>query len=171
MEPSAAGEIGRRLPPFLAKVGVFVNEPLETIIDIARTAGLDTIQLHGDETPDFTRAASAVLPVIMAARVRGADEVEALAGYGVSALVVDAFKEGEYGGTGRTFEWNLSLGAKRFGPLVLSGGLDPENVAEAVRMVKPYAVDVSSGVESAPGVKDHQAVRRFIKAAKEAVIR
>jgi len=165
--PEEAGEIIRRLPPLVTTVGVFVDEPAERVNEILRTARLDAAQLHGDETPGECRRVEA--RVIKALRVRGPGVIERMAGYDVAAFLLDAFREDAPGGTGETFDWAIAERAVGRGRVILSGGLTPDNVAGAVRRVRPYGVDVSSGVELAPGRKDPERVRRFIEEARAAL--
>jgi phosphoribosylanthranilate isomerase len=163
--PQAAAEIIRHLPPFVAKVGVFVNASADEIRKTASVSGLDTLQLHGDESPEFCAQFS--LPVIKAFRIRGAECLCPIRNYKTSAWLLDSYVPGRAGGTGATFNWDLALQAKKFGGrIILAGGLTPQNIADAVRQVQPYAVDVSSGVESAPGKKDAAKMKQFISAAK-----
>ncbi len=161
----AAGII-RQLPPFVAKVGVFVNATEETVGKTIAECGLDTLQFHGDETPEFCQK-FAPLKVYKAFRMQGLESLQGLAGYKTDAWLLDSFVPGKPGGTGATFNWDLAIEAKKLGrPVILAGGLTPENAAEAVMKVRPYAVDVSSGVESSPGKKDHAKLRQFIAAAQ-----
>lgn len=163
--PEAARRIIARLPPFVATVGVFVNQPREEILQAIAQAGIGVVQLHGDETPDQCAAFAA--PVIKALRVEGASSLSKMEGYAVSAFLLDTPTEG-FGGSGKTFDWSLVHRAGRERPILLAGGLTPENVAKAIKEVRPYGVDVASGVESAPGIKDPDKMARFIAAAKEA---
>lgn len=160
VSPNEVRQIIAELPPFVTTVGLFVNEPIARIRRTMTAARLDVVQLHGDEQPEDCLIEP--LRVIKALRVRDAASLEGAANYRVSALLLDAWSDEAYGGTGEQFDWQLArrLTAKR--PLILAGGLSPENVIDAVRTVRPYAVDVSSGVESAPGKKDHQKVAEFI---------
>jgi phosphoribosylanthranilate isomerase len=161
-----AADIIRQLPPFVAKVGVFVNAAEENVRRAIGESGIDTLQFHGDETPEFCRG-FLPLKIYKAFRMENLESLLALPGYRTDAWLLDSFVEGKRGGTGAQFNWDLAVESKKFGrPIILAGGLTPENVAEAVRKVQPFAVDVSSGVESAPGKKDHAKVRRFIAAAK-----
>jgi len=163
----AAAEIARQLPPFVIKVGVFVNAPEDAVLRAVGECGLNIVQFHGDETPEYC----GLFPVmtIKAFRVRDAGSLKALVDYQTDAFLLDAHTPDKLGGTGATFNWDLAIEAQKLGrPIFLAGGLTPENVAEAVRRVRPYAVDVSSGVEESPGKKDHQKVAAFIKAAKGA---
>jgi phosphoribosylanthranilate isomerase len=159
-----AREIVAALPPFVVPVGLFVNCPAAEIGDIAAGCGFDTVQLHGEETPDDCRLGP--LRVIKALRVKDRASLAAIDDYQVSALLLDAWVPGTYGGTGQTFNWQLAASAARRHRIVLAGGLSPANVAEAVNIVRPYAVDVSSGVERAPGQKDPELVAAFIRNAK-----
>jgi len=159
--------IVRALPPFVAAVGVFVDPAPEDVRAALAAVPLHLLQFHGDETPEF--CAQFGVDYLKAARVRpGLDLIQYAARHaGAKALLLDNFVQGAHGGTGQTFDWSLIPGALPL-PLVLSGGLDPGNVAEAVRRVRPWAVDVSSGVESARGVKDPHKIAAFIQGARSA---
>jgi phosphoribosylanthranilate isomerase len=164
--PEEAARIAQVLPPFVVRVGVFVNEPPEWVEEVAARVGLDAVQLHGDEPPEA--CARIRRRVIKAIRVRDGDSLRTAAGYPVSALLLDAYVPGTYGGTGRTFDWSLVESIRHLGlPLILSGGLTPENVAEAIRRVRPYGVDASSGVET-HGRKDPEKIRAFVAAVRRA---
>jgi len=161
-----AAEIVRSLPPFVSKVGVFVDATAEEVLRAVKEIGLDTIQLHGEETPEFCKQ-FAPLKVMKAFRVKDASSLVTLTDYNTDAWLLDSYVAGEKGGTGAVFNWDLAVQAKDSGkPIVLAGGLTPENIAEAVHEVWPYAVDVSSGVESAPGKKDAEMIRRFVEAIR-----
>jgi phosphoribosylanthranilate isomerase len=166
IRPERAALIIAALPPLAAAVGVFVDQPLEEVLAIVNTCRLGAVQLHGEEPAAYARR----LPVrvIKAIRVREAESLDGLAGYPAQAFLLDSFVEGQAGGTGITFPWALARGATRHGRIILSGGLRPETVAEAVRTVRPYGVDVSSGVERRPGQKDPEKVREFIAAVRHA---
>ncbi|RUM44462.1 MAG: phosphoribosylanthranilate isomerase [Desulfurobacterium sp.] len=162
--------ITSQLPPFVTKVGVFVNEDPRKVLEILSYAHLDLAQLHGEEPPEVCNYIGANR-VIKVFRLKSLDEVEKIRPYigKVRAILLDTFSEDSYGGTGKTFNWDIAKAVKeKFPevPLILSGGLNPENVASAVKEVKPFAVDVSSGVEESPGKKDPKKVEAFIKAAK-----
>lgn len=165
-----AKRIIEKLPPFIATIGVFVDEEFGALLDAARTVGLSAVQLHGVETPEFCTLIHGVR-VIKAARVRGIADIEALGAYDVSAYLLDAYSPDAHGGTGLKCDWSVAAEGvatlKR--PVILAGGLTPENVAEAVRAVRPYAVDVASGVEASPGIKDHEKVRAFIANARKVI--
>lgn len=161
--PAAAREIVRRLPPFVTAVGLFVDPSRDEVLRAVDAAGVGMAQLHGDEPPDL--CLSLPVPVLKAIRVTDANSLAQLASYEVRGFVLDAPSDA-YGGSGTTFDWSLAAAVAREMPVVLAGGLTPENVAEAVRTVRPWAVDVASGVESAPGRKDEVLMRRFIDAAR-----
>ncbi|MSU35960.1 MAG: phosphoribosylanthranilate isomerase [Pedosphaera sp.] len=164
---AAAAQISRGLPPFVARVGLFVDATIEHIRDVISACNLDTIQLHGDEPPEYCRHFAGVAKVIKAFRVRDAQSLDLMTRYETDAWLLDSYVPGKRGGTGHTFNWGLAMEAKMLGrPIILSGGLDPVNVTEAIRRVRPYAVDVSSGVESEPGRKDPTRVQAFIQAVR-----
>ena len=161
----AAAQIISQLPPFVVKVGVFVDAPEEVVVRAAGQCGLSLLQFHGEETPDYCLQFG--LMSMKAFRVSGPEALRQLEDYPTDAWLLDAYTPGQLGGTGETFNWDLAVAAVQLGrPVFLAGGLTPENVEEAVRRVRPYGVDVSSGVEAAPGKKDHARVRAFIAAAK-----
>ncbi|MBF0272443.1 MAG: phosphoribosylanthranilate isomerase [Magnetococcales bacterium] len=159
--PEATARILKRLPPFITITGLFVNASREEIHTTAAVCRLDVIQLHGDESPEACRG----LPgrVIKAVRVGEAADLTGLERFPVQGLLLDAKVADHYGGSGCVFDWSLIAGYRSPVPLILAGGLNPENVFQAVRQVAPYAVDVSSGVESAPGIKNHDAMAQFIR--------
>ncbi len=164
--PETAERIVAGLPPFVTAVGVFVDQPLEEVLRIAARCNLQAVQLHGDEPEAFSRRIP--LKVIKALRVRDVPDLRPIPTYPAHAFLLDAFVEGQAGGTGALISWDLAVHAKGHAPIILSGGLRPETVALAVRRVRPYGVDVSSGVEAGPGRKDHQKVREFIAAVRQA---
>jgi phosphoribosylanthranilate isomerase len=162
-----AVEISRALPPFVSRVGVFVNADSGIVAEAISVCGLNILQFHGDETPEYCRQ----FPVMTmkAFRMRDRESLKKLKEFTTDAWLLDAYVKDARGGTGASFNWDLAIEAKELGrPIFLAGGLTPDNIGEAVRKVRPYGVDVSSGVEASPGKKDHAKVRAFIKAAKEA---
>ncbi len=163
--PDAAGSIVRALPPGVATFGVFVDPTREHVLAAIAASGVAAVQLHGDEPPEL--CASLPLPVVKAIRVTDAHALAQLASYEVQAFLLDSASPG-YGGSGTVFDWSLATEVARELPVLLAGGLRPDNVAEAVRTVRPLGVDVASGVESAPGVKDPARMELFIRCAKEA---
>lgn len=161
-----AKSIIARLPGHVEKIGVFVNETKENIDYIAAEAGLTAIQLHGDESPEFCRLFS--LPVVKAFNIRTARDLEKIHHYDCEYVLLDSAAGKYRGGSGLSFDWELLQGARLNGKkVILAGGLNEENVREAIRQANPYMVDVSSGVEIG-GKKDFQKIRNFIKAAKTA---
>lgn len=162
-----AARIAQVVPPYILRVGLFVNAPEELVMHAMNACGLQLLQFHGEETADYCRQFGAMS--MKAFRVKGPETIQALIEFPTDAWLLDAFVPGQRGGTGHSFNWNLAVEAVNLGrPVFLAGGLTPENVAEAVRSVQPYGVDVSSGVEASPGKKDHAKVRQFIQAAKAA---
>ena len=164
--PVQAADIIRQLPPFVQIVGLFVNESLATANEIADQCRLDIVQLHGEESPAF--CAGVKRRAIKAFRVKDASSLENMKSYQTAAYLLDAWSPVAHGGTGHSFNWDLAASVAAHLPIILAGGLTPDNVAAAVQQVRPYAVDVSSGVEMAPGKKDATLVREFIKKAREA---
>ncbi len=163
--PAQAQTICRQLPPFVAKVGVFVDAPEEFVRAIATDCGLDALQFHGKETAAF--CGRFPWKTIKAFRMRDAESLAALREYAAQTWLLDAFVPGQKGGTGERFNWDLAVAASQFGGrIILAGGLSALNVFEACRKVRPFAVDVSSGVESAPGKKDAKKMRNFIQEAR-----
>jgi len=164
--PDVAAGILEAVPPLVATVGVFVDHPLEEVLRIVSVLGLHAVQLHGRESAAYSRRIP--VPVIRAVRVRDAASLRSLETYPAHAFLLDAYVEGLPGGTGTPISLDLALQAKGRKPVILSGGLRPETVSQAVRLVRPYGVDVSSGVEASPGRKDHRKVREFIVNVRQA---
>ena len=169
VSPDEARRIVEMLPESVARVGVFVNaDAPETVARIVSESGVGAAQLHGDETPEFCARLGGV-SVIKALRVGRGFSFERALLYKTDALLLDAYDKDAFGGTGRTFDWSLARAAREVVPkLFLAGGLTPENVAEAIRAVGPFAVDVCSGVETSPGRKSHSLMRHFVEAVREA---
>lgn len=159
-----AERIIRKLPPYITTSGVFVNNPASFIESAVERCGINVVQLHGDETPTF--CAGIRHTVVKAFRIRSVASIESIRSYSVAGYLLDAYVPGSYGGTGLTFNWETAKVAKQFGPVILAGGLSPDNARLAVETVEPYALDVSSGVEAGPGKKDHAKVSEFIRLAK-----
>jgi phosphoribosylanthranilate isomerase len=163
---ATAAEISRALSPFVLKVGVFVNPDEAQVMEAIAACGLNLLQFHGDEDSDFCTQFG--LMSVKALRVRDVESLQTLENFNTDAFLLDAYSKSGLGGTGEKFNWDLAVAAQKFGKTIfLAGGLTPENVADAVRRVRPFAVDVSSGVESAPGKKDAAKVRAFIAAVRE----
>ena len=168
IEPERAANIIAGLPSFITVVGVFADLPREEVRKIAAVAGLDRVQLSGEETPEYCRALG--LRWIKAFRLAGREDLERIPAYGRGReFLLDSHVKGVPGGTGKKFDWQWAAEARRYGRVILAGGLDPDNVAQAIRTAAPFGVDVSSGVESAPGIKDRGLLAAFIRAARESV--
>jgi phosphoribosylanthranilate isomerase len=163
VSPDQAGEIIGRLPPFITTVGVFVDMPPGEVEAIMQHASLDVAQLHGHESPGMCALGRRVIKAI---RVKELGDLEPLLHYRVSAFLLDTYTQEFFGGTGQIFNWDIALHAKQFGKIILAGGLNPDNVGKAVQWVRPYGVDVSSGVEERKGKKDHRKMELFIARAK-----
>jgi phosphoribosylanthranilate isomerase len=162
--PFAATEILRRLPPFVAAVGVFVNWEEAPVVALAKALRLTAAQLHGDESTRVVERVAEYLPVIKALRLgQGADAPDFAKYRAASAFLLDSAVTGHYGGTGATGNWHSARTAAQSQRILLAGGLTPENVGEAIRIVRPYAVDVASGVEARPGKKDPAKMRAFFE--------
>ncbi|HET9598706.1 MAG TPA: phosphoribosylanthranilate isomerase [Anaeromyxobacteraceae bacterium] len=166
VDAEAVRAIVERLPPLVTTVGVFVNQPPTEVLSLAAQSGVQAVQLHGDESWEDVNGYP--IPAIKAFRVAGPESLADLHRYRVKAVLLDAPSAG-YGGSGQTFDWALAAEVARRARVILAGGLRPDNVAAAVRAVRPYAVDVASGVESAPGVKDPEQVRRFVENASQEI--
>jgi phosphoribosylanthranilate isomerase len=166
--PQKAREIARRLPKRTAAVGVFVNETEEAMLEIARTVGLEYLQLHGDKSPATVASVERSFGVIKAIQVGRAFRPAQLARFKrTTAILLDGFDGQKRGGTGRTFDWQIARKAKSHGRIFLAGGITPENVEEAIRAVRPYAVDVCSGVEAAPGKKHPARMKALLSVVKQ----
>jgi phosphoribosylanthranilate isomerase len=169
ISPENAREIIEQLPPGILKVGVFVNESIEKILEIAKTARLGAIQLHGDETIEFVSKlkAQTALEIIKAFRVSEDFKPEDVLKYEVNAVLLDAFSKQEYGGTGETFDWEIAKKVREVFPkMYLAGGLSADNVAVAIEKIKPFAVDTCSLIEKNKGVKNPEKLKDFIFAVK-----
>jgi phosphoribosylanthranilate isomerase len=168
VDPSQARRIARSLPPFVTRVGVLVNQPLERLRALVDGIRLDAVQLHGDEDADYCAAARDLgVTVIKAVQVAGPQDIEGLRALPVHAVLLDAYRPGQRGGIGEPFDWRLAVPVARAMPVILSGGLNPENVAAGVTAVRPYGVDASSGLEI-DGRKDPAKMRAFVAAARSA---
>jgi phosphoribosylanthranilate isomerase len=169
IRPALARQIIRRLPERIEAVGVFVNETEANMLAIARRVGLDYLQLHGEELPEQVARLKRKIPVIKAVRVRDSFRPKQLDPFGRgSAILLDGFDPRHHGGSGKTFNWSLARGSNGSRRIFLAGGLTPENVAEAIRIAHPYAVDVCSGVEARPGRKDPARIVALMRAVKTA---
>jgi phosphoribosylanthranilate isomerase len=169
ISPADAWNIIRRLPPFVEAVGVFVNWPPLVVLALARALRLHTLQLHGAESPEEVATLARTHRVIKAVQVKRGFRPASLSRYrDADGILLDGFARGLHGGTGRTLDWKSARAARRYGRIILAGGLTPENIAEAIRVAEPYAVDVASGVEARPGRKDHARLRALFVAVEAA---
>jgi phosphoribosylanthranilate isomerase len=167
--PADAWEIRQTLPPEVRAVGVFVNWKPAAVVVLAKALELSAVQLHGDESPQDAAFCAKKVPVIRAFRVGEAFSLAELGKFrGVSEFLLDAARPGQYGGTGHKANWELARKAAMRRPIILAGGLTPENVAEAIQHVRPWGVDVASGVESKPGKKDHRKMQNFFREVERA---
>ncbi len=166
VSPSKVRPIIEALPPFVTPVGVFVNGSEHAVRDICRLARIATVQFHGEESPGYCKRFKH-FKIIKAFRVNDFFDFKSVLQYKVDAYLFDTFSEAAAGGTGKTFNWDLLKNHKFDKPVILSGGLNPENVRQAVDTLAPYAVDVSSGVEKSPGVKGYQLVQAFFTALRK----
>lgn len=168
VEPAVARSIIAGLPPFVLPVGVFVNAEAERVRILMDECGFALAQLHGDESALYCQDLGR--PVLKALRLKDRGAFLALAEFqgraNVRGILIDAFSDQAYGGTGQTVDWTLAEEAARSTPVILAGGLNPSNVAGAIQVVRPYGVDASSGVEKSPGKKDHHKLKAFIEAAR-----
>jgi phosphoribosylanthranilate isomerase len=164
--PETARAIIAHLPPFVAAVGVFVDEDAAVVQDLAARVRLDWVQLHGAESPDYCRSLGP--RVIKGFRIQDATSLGELAPYrdAAQAFLLDTYKKGQVGGTGESFDWHLAREAKKYGPIILAGGLSAANVARAIAAARPAAVDAASGTEAAPGRKDPAKLRAFFTAVR-----
>lgn len=162
-----AKEIVASLPESVLKVGVFVNERTERVREVAKEVGLDFVQLHGDEGPDDVLLLRDLgFTVIKAMRVKDEHSLREMELFTPDFFLLDAWREGVYGGTGERFDWRVAKTLRGRANIVVSGGLDPENVREAIEFFEPFGVDASSSLEERPGIKNGELVRRFVRAAK-----
>ena len=168
VKPEIVQEIVELLPPFISSVGVFVNEDREKVKEIAERCCLTTLQFHGEESPSYCEEFKQ--KVVKAFRVKDKSVLKKATQYKdkVDAYLLDTYSPSKYGGTGKTFDWRIAKEIKEFGlPIILSGGLNPENIREAISEVEPYGVDVSSGVEERPGKKNLEKLINFVRIVRE----
>jgi phosphoribosylanthranilate isomerase len=169
VSPAAAWEIVRKLPPLVATVGVFVNWPAHVVAALASALRLDGVQLHGDEPPAEAHDLAGRFRVIKAFSAGPRFKLATLAKYkAASAFLLDGYRSGLYGGTGSTANWQLARQARRYGAVIVAGGLRPDNVAQAIAEAQPFGIDVASGVESRPGKKDPRAMRELMREVESA---
>ncbi len=163
IEPLTAEDIINELSPSIGKVGVFVDEVEKNVIKIAEDTDLDTLQFHGNETPEYCSSFRYKYKVIKAFRLKTKKDLKRINDYTVDFYLLDTYKRDSIGGTGETFDWKILMDFEILKPIILSGGLNPENIARAVKELSPYGVDVSTGVETAPGKKDLTLMKKFVE--------
>lgn len=164
VEPELVENLGELLHPKIKRVGVFVNEEMDKVSQIAELCKLNVVQLHGDESSQYFEKLKnrlSGIEVWKAIRVKDENSIKCMLAYKADAFVLDAYVDGSYGGAGRTFDWNLAMEAKKNGNVILAGGLNLKNIKEALGIVHPFAVDISSGVET-DGFKDEGKIKDFI---------
>ena len=166
ISPDKAKKIRQKIPPFTLCIGVFVNARKGEVLQIARECCLDGLQFHGNESPEYCSSFSAY-KVIKSFALKTRSDLKSITHYNIHAILIDAYDPAHYGGTGKKADWELARQAKKFGPLILAGGLTETNVQEAIKVVSPYGVDVSSSMEKRPGVKDTVKLRRFVEMVKK----
>jgi phosphoribosylanthranilate isomerase len=169
IEPKKARKIIQQLPPFLAKVGVFINETAAMVNEIIELTGIDVVQLHGQEAPEYCQRFER--KVIKAFRIAPDFDPAQIEVYKVDAYLLDTYVRGVYGGTGEVFNWEIAKRAKQYGRIILAGGLNPENIKEAIRQVEPYGVDISSGVEIRPGEKDKRKLEQLVLQVRSTLVK
>lgn len=167
VEPKIIKDIANELPPYLAKVGVFVDEDQKKVFEIAEDCSLDILQFHGDESPDYCAALKDSYKVIKAFRIKDKSSFKGINDYNVDFFMLDAYSPDAKGGTGKSFDWKLMEEFEFLRPVILSGGLSPDNVEEAIIEFAPYGVDVSSGVEKSPGKKDLVKMKKFVEKVRK----
>lgn len=163
VEPAMAEDIINELPPRIGKVGVFVDETKENVIKSAEDAGLNMLQFHGNETPEYCAYFKDKYKIIKAFRMNTRDDLKHVNDYAVNMVLFDTYKTDSIGGTGETFDWKILKDFEILKPIILSGGLTPANISAAIKEVAPYAVDVSTGVELSPGKKDIMLLKKFVE--------
>ena len=164
--PAKAKEIIQKLPSEIIKVGVFINHEIQEVREIAQFCGLNLIQLHGDESPEYC-AQFPLSSLIKAVSCQTEEEIRELRNYPVAAILMDGRDPGRYGGTGKKSDWRLAIKVKETHPLILAGGLNKENIRKAIETVRPQAVDVNSGVEISPGKKDPRKITEIVRIVRE----
>ena len=161
IEPEKAAEIISKVPSLVACVGVFVNAPMGEVDRIVKLTRISAVQFHGDESPEFVRLCP--YPSYKAFRVTDGFSFESIKTYPSDTFLLEPYAEGEFGGTGNAMDWTIASRAREYGNLILAGGLSPDNIEDAITSVRPYAVDVNSGVECSPGKKDHDRIEELFQ--------
>lgn len=155
-----------KLPPFLSTVGVFVNENIDFIRKTVEETGINIAQVHGEEDSDYVKELSKYVKVIKGFRIKDEKDIEMIKKYELSYFLIDAYSEKEYGGTGETFNWDIAKKVSEIGKIILAGGINETNIEKVKEEIKPYAVDLSSGVEISSGIKSHDKIEKFMNKIK-----
>lgn len=164
VRPAVVKKLVTGLPPFITTVGVFVDEPLETLVQTMRRTGLHVAQLHGDETPEYCKHLSqSGIRWMKAFRIRSEEDLKKLKGYGTKHFLLDTWSVKGHGGTGETFDWSLAKKAADRSQIILAGGITEDNIEDAIAQVSPYGIDLSSGVEVSPGVKSIEKIKALLE--------
>ncbi len=167
VEPMVVEDIANELPPSLGKVGVFVDEEKDEVIETAENASLEMLQFHGDETPEYCASFRDRYKVIKAFRLKDKKDLKKVNDYDVDFYLFDTYRRDSVGGTGETFDWKILKDFEVLKPVILSGGLNPENVGRAISQIRPYGVDVSTGVEESPGKKSAALMKMFVEKVRK----
>lgn len=165
IEPLKVKEINNLIPEYIRKIGVFVNSSLEEMLKVAEISGINTFQLHGEESPEI--CLNLPKEVIKAFRPENESDLQQIEKYKTNTFLIDAKVSGAYGGTGKTSDWKLAKQAKEYGNIILAGGINSENIIRAIKEVQPFAIDLSSSVEISPGIKDHSKIKEIFNLIKE----
>ena len=168
IESKTVRDIVNELPPSMNKVGVFVNEERSRVLEMAEDSDIDTLQFHGDEKPDYCSSFKDSYKVIKAFRLKAKKDLKNINDYDVDFYMLDTYGPADFGGTGKSFDWKILEDHEFLKPVILSGGLNPSNVYKAIGEIAPYGVDVSSGVEAAPGKKDYDLMKKFVRNVRKA---
>ena len=168
VEAKIVRDIANELPPYIAKVGIFVYENKDKVIEIAEDCLLDILQFHGDEDPDYCRSFKGSYKVIKAFRLKDKSSLKGINDYDVDFYMLDTYSTAAKGGTGKSFDLKIIEDFEFLKPVILSGGLTPENVAQVIQRFPPYGVDASSGVEASPGKKDPDLMKKFVEKVRKA---
>lgn len=168
VEPKTARDIINEVPPSVGRVGVFVDEKKDRALEIAEDLSLDILQFHGKETPDYCEGFKQAFKIIKAFRLKDKSDLAVINNYNADYFLLDTYKTDSIGGTGETFDWRILKDYEFLKPVILSGGLTPGNVQAAIKEVSPYGVDVATGIESSPGKKDIDLMKKFVENVRRA---
>jgi len=167
VKPSVVCDIASDIPPAMGRVGIFVDEERESVLKTAIDGCLNMLQFHGDETPEYCASMRGEYKVIKAFRIKDRQSLKTINDYDVDYYLLDTYDKSEKGGTGTLFDWKIIQDFEFLKPVIISGGITPDNVGKAIRELAPYGVDVSTGVETSPGIKDHSLMKKFVENARK----